>query len=306
MSCRQFDSSSEVIQTYQQLQARNWPQPMAGDERYEERPLYATSLTYVCLNPLTAVRTPRIAAAIASGYCAFVWQLAGAGAWVDADHYHPLLPGRLLFIRSARPFTFHFHRRYEVFSFNLPWMLLQQRGWQIPHGHCLALEPSMATALSELLLNCYSASVDASPRRAQQLEEQLLAALAQQLQPPQLALVGRRQQQLLRVKQLIEQHGTDEQFSLDWLQDAARLSRRYLFKLFEQEPLSLTAYIQRVRLGRAFARLADERYQHLTIQDIALDCTFKTQAHFSRLFRREFQVSPKMIRKALVEAHRLG
>jgi AraC-like DNA-binding protein len=74
-----------------------------------------------------------------------------------------------------------------------------------------------------------------------------------------------------------------------------RISRSQLYRLFE--PLGgVAAYIQEQRLGRAFAELSEATHGHRRIYDIAFDLGFSSEAHFSRIFRRAFGLSPSEVR----------
>ncbi|MBV8190542.1 MAG: helix-turn-helix domain-containing protein [Alphaproteobacteria bacterium] len=73
------------------------------------------------------------------------------------------------------------------------------------------------------------------------------------------------------------------------------LSRSQLYRLFE--PLGgVAGYIQEKRLARAYSEIADLRQSHRRIYDIAFDLGFTSEAHFSRIFRRTFGVSPSDVR----------
>ena len=79
-----------------------------------------------------------------------------------------------------------------------------------------------------------------------------------------------------------------------------RISRTRLYRLFE--PLGgVAAYIQEQRLARAYGELSDPARVHRRIYDIAFDCGFSSEAHFSRVFRRAFGRSPS---EARAMAHR--
>jgi AraC-like DNA-binding protein len=74
-----------------------------------------------------------------------------------------------------------------------------------------------------------------------------------------------------------------------------RISRTQLYRLFE--PLGgVAAYIQEQRLGRAYAQLSDATHGQRRIYDIAFDLGFSSEAHFSRIFRRAFGLSPSEVR----------
>jgi AraC-like DNA-binding protein len=74
-----------------------------------------------------------------------------------------------------------------------------------------------------------------------------------------------------------------------------RISRTQLYRMFE--PLGGVAnYIQERRLRRAHAELCNPAHDHRRIYDIAFNLGFTSEAHFSRLFRATYGLSPSDVR----------
>lgn len=74
-----------------------------------------------------------------------------------------------------------------------------------------------------------------------------------------------------------------------------RISRSTLYRLFE--PLGGVAnYIQEQRLARAHAELSNPAHGHRRIYEIAFELGFSSEAHFSRIFRSTFGLSPSDVR----------
>ncbi|HET6224184.1 MAG TPA: helix-turn-helix domain-containing protein, partial [Dongiaceae bacterium] len=74
-----------------------------------------------------------------------------------------------------------------------------------------------------------------------------------------------------------------------------RISRSQLYRLFE--PLGGVAhYIQEQRLTRACAELCNPAHDHRRIYEIAYALGFSSEAHFSRVFRATFGLSPSEVR----------
>jgi AraC-like DNA-binding protein len=76
------------------------------------------------------------------------------------------------------------------------------------------------------------------------------------------------------------------------------ISTRYLHKLFEAEGQSVAAFIRDRRLEQCRRDLADPEQIHRTVMDIAFQWGFNDAAHFSRIFKRRFGVSPTEYRTA--------
>ena len=74
-----------------------------------------------------------------------------------------------------------------------------------------------------------------------------------------------------------------------------RISRSQLYRLFE--PLGGVAhYIQEQRVTRACAELCNPAHDHRRIYEIAFALGFSSEAHFSRVFRSTFGLSPSDVR----------
>lgn len=74
-----------------------------------------------------------------------------------------------------------------------------------------------------------------------------------------------------------------------------RISRSRLYRLFE--PVGGVAhYIQEQRLARACAELGNPAHDHRRIYEIAYALGFSSEAHFSRVFRSTFGLSPSDVR----------
>ncbi|MFW8583999.1 helix-turn-helix domain-containing protein [Rhizobium beringeri] len=75
------------------------------------------------------------------------------------------------------------------------------------------------------------------------------------------------------------------------------VSRSQLYRQFATSG-GVEAYIRRRRLRRCLLTLCDSRYADRRIGDIAYEMGFADEAHFSRLFRRAFGLSPRGARSA--------
>ena len=285
---------SSVIRTYLQLQAGHFSDYLSAEQSYAEQPLLSTSLTRVAAAPLISIRTAAIAAGIATDYYSLIGLQRGSGYWISEQRQTPLQAGDLIFIHASESFTFHFDRHYEVVSFNLPRWVVDDVP---PHGTVWpGTGDSDGTAhdLVSLMASRYRQMQQGDFRYRQNTEARLLRAVA-----VMAAQQTPKQDSLQLVQQLIRQHAADEALNTDWLGRRSGFSRRYLFKLFSQQPCSLNQFIFRTRLEHAYLGLTDPQALIRPVNDIALSSGFKSQAHFSRLFRQHFSVAPGAIRRQL-------
>lgn len=85
--------------------------------------------------------------------------------------------------------------------------------------------------------------------------------------------------------------------------DVANIARRFnmsrssLYRLFSITGETPKSWIMRRRLILARNQLVDPRHKHLSISTICFRAGFNDAAHFSRLFRQNFGVSPIVYRK---------
>lgn len=80
---------------------------------------------------------------------------------------------------------------------------------------------------------------------------------------------------------------------------AARLgiSARYVHRLFEEEGLSFSAYVQRLRMDQVRGRLVDPRHAHRRIAELAFEAGFRDLSTFNRAFRRYYGETPSATRR---------
>lgn len=98
-----------------------------------------------------------------------------------------------------------------------------------------------------------------------------------------------------RLKAYIDLHLVTSDLTPDALCGAFGISRANLYRLFA--PLGgVAGYVRHRRLDRAESLLRDPANGRRTIADIAYECGFVSDAHFSRAFRQAFGVMPREVR----------
>lgn len=96
---------------------------------------------------------------------------------------------------------------------------------------------------------------------------------------------------VIKAKNEIEAHLAEEEFNVEKLCRLLALSNSQVHrKLSALTGLSATHFIRYVRLIKAKEMMVDSRFK---ISAIALDCGFKDPAYFSRVFKKEFGMTPQ-------------
>jgi AraC-like DNA-binding protein len=131
----------------------------------------------------------------------------------------------------------------------------------------------------------------------------LTAALAARLDREDEVPADTRQQALRRrVHALIEQRLADPALSPRMVADANHISVRYLYKLFEGQHAGVAAWIRTRRLERSRRDLLDPSLAGRPVGSIAARWGLTEPAHFSRLFRAAYGVSPLEYRRTMGRA----
>jgi AraC-like DNA-binding protein len=101
-----------------------------------------------------------------------------------------------------------------------------------------------------------------------------------------------------RIRAVIDERLFDPNLNIESIAAEVGLSPRYVHRLFEAEPITLSAQIWQRRLETAHRALLDTARRRQSITDIAYSVGFKDPAHFSKMFKIRFGDSPRNIRLA--------
>lgn len=99
-------------------------------------------------------------------------------------------------------------------------------------------------------------------------------------------------------RQFIESNLTAPDLTPRHVASALRISPRYLRLLMAEDGETASALILRRRLEECARKLASPLWRDRTITDIALSWGFNSTAHFARVFRERFGMSPRDYRHA--------
>lgn len=132
----------------------------------------------------------------------------------------------------------------------------------------------------------------------------LVPALADQTQPPVMEKKLEPSELYRLVVKLINEQLQDTSLSPSYLASQLNLSVRQLYRLFEEQGETVSRYIQCRRLERVAHDLCAYELSHESITQIAFKWGFFDAAHFSRAFKRHFELSPRDYRMNASMAHR--
>ena len=227
-----------------------------------------------------------------------VFQISGQSTFHQNDRAVQLAVGDVALIDAARPvttcgadgasarwLTVHLPRRFFV----------SHLGFEPQGGASMRSGTSAGRLLYEIALDALErrGSVCAPADSYMQLAVyDLLGSLFAPTDPPPSS--RQTNKLFLRICGLIKDRFGDPDFGPQEVAAEARISLRYLQKLFTQHGSTCSEFIYSLRLDHA-ARLLDRR-ELLSVSEplseIAYACGFRDYAHFSRKFRRRFGHPP--------------
>lgn len=162
----------------------------------------------------------------------------------------------------------------------------------------------LAGHLSQLVRNAESfTSQDAEALAAVSLDL-IAATCAHRLDAGAVLSHESRREALLRlIHDFIRRRLGDPDLTPETIAAAHQISVRHLYNLFQEQGITVAAWIRRSRLEQCRRDLADPRQRSRPIQAIAARWGFANGAHFSRVFRAAYGVSPRDLRLLAAAEH---
>lgn len=215
-------------------------------------------------------------------------------------------PGDFAITRSMTPFTIECHTdedaQHEVLHVIVPAHVLRRYLPQGPRtGFCVPAQGRAFAVAERLFSEVFDDAGELPEHIAQSLVDSALLVLCDAIKergdgaPARQTLSEQRCQDVLRY---IEIHLSDPKLSIATVAKGCGISPRYLSFLLKLHGTSFSTLVWDKRLKTARQWLGDSRPGEASISEIAYKVGFKSPAHFSRMFKRAFSVSPRNYRSA--------
>jgi AraC-like DNA-binding protein len=226
-------------------------------------------------------------------------QTSGQG-YSEQDQRDTILqPGDFILYDSTRPYIFRSEQPFEQLIFKLPRSLLLSRCGQaelITSVRMPGTQHPVSSMVSTYLRTVASSYLHLDPVTQVRVSESTLDLLATALSTVSgiklNEVTSTANVHLERARAFISTHLADPDLTPSLVADNLGISIRYLHKIFEVEGQSVSAMIRKQRLDQCRRDLSDPKQIKRTVMDIAFQWGFNDAAHFSRLFKRHFGMSP--------------
>jgi len=251
----------------------------------------------------TARRTARLVKAAPAGCYKIGLQLRGSSVLIQDGREATLTPGDFTFYDTDRPYTLAFSDPHRMIVLLFPRDMLglpQSRLAGLtatrlpgePGGMATLIGPFLAQ-VADMLDEVDSRGPWAGVRLADNVLDLLATVLTERLDcaPPDPDTAHRAL--MLQITAFIEEHLGDAGLSPAQVAAAHHISLRQLHKLFHSRGTTVAGWIRQRRLERCGHDLRDPRCAARPVAAVGARWGYPDPAHFSRLFKASYGMSPR-------------
>ena len=219
-------------------------------------------------------------------------------------------PGDFVVTRSMTPFTVECITdelsEHEVLHVIVPAHVFRRfMSVDVPTGFCLPAQGRAFALAERILVDIFEDPGRFEDHAVQLLVDSALSVLSAAIRQQETAVPARQtisEKRLQDVLKFIEVHLSDPKLSSTSVATGVGISTRYLSFLLNQHGTPFSTLVWDKRLKVAAQWLASARPGEASISEIAYRVGFKCPAHFSRMFKRTYQMSPRQYRAARLSA----
>lgn len=259
--------------------------------------------TKLTTQPHLVERTPTTIAAGGSGYFKLNMLLSGSGVLVQDGKEVLIRPGDLALYDTSRPYSLMFDdvvsnlvMMFPKDRLSLPTSIVEQLT-AVSLGGDSALGSMVTSMLAQVPATITSLPLHTRGQVAQSGLD-LLEALLSTVLGVDIGVQDPRRMQLEKIYRHIDANLADD-LTPGSIAAAHFMSIRHVHDLFADTDTTVSALIRDKRLERSRSHLLDPALSNRTIASVAADCGFCDPAHFSRVFRARFAISPSQLRRTM-------
>lgn len=277
-----------------------------GDEHFNGR-IVSGQAGYLSLCKLDVtrhrvVRTPTLVRGSDRGYLKVVAQLRGRACFEQKGRHVWLSPGEWSVYDTTDAYAVANPEAVQQLVLMIPKDQLPERHLKL--DELMVQRFSNAGGVARLAWNTMLSAFDELPHMSTPVAEGVADVVAQLVHLTLLERAGRptgqTQREALRdrLKDYVARHLRESDLSIARIAAALNCSRRHLYNALSDEPEGVAGYILSQRLEACRRELAVPAAAGRPVTDVALSWGFNNLAHFSRVFKAAYGVSPSEYRAA--------
>ncbi|MBT0726428.1 helix-turn-helix transcriptional regulator [Rosenbergiella australiborealis] len=166
-------------------------------------------------------------------------------------------------------------------------------------GYSTQLDTEDFNYLTALIDNHVTKAGKITPMMATLGSEMIIASLSEVLLNSETITRTKKaskRRNILAIKDFIRHHLQDSGLTSQMIADHTRLSVNYMNRLLAEDGLSLMKLVWQMRLEESCRLLQKPLANSLQLAEVAWQCGFNSQSHFSQAFRRQYGMTPKQMR----------
>lgn len=280
----------------------------ARSERFDARISSAdaggVAFTEVAATPHLVERTPETIEHGGSGHYKVSLLLSGTSILLQDGKELVMRPGDLSIYDTSRPYSLLFTETFRNLIVMFPKDRLELPGpfaQQLTAESLGAEHPALASVVTDFLSQFPAQLAPLAPRIGTRLAGtslDLIGTLLSSILDADPAQHDPHQVLLQKIYDYIDEHLGAPDLSPGAIAAAHYISTRHLHALFKQADTTVSTWIRERRLERCRADLLDPLLAERAVSAIAARWGFGDAAHFSRVFKAAYGVSPSGLRRA--------
>jgi AraC family transcriptional regulator, positive regulator of tynA and feaB len=266
----------------------------------ERRKVADLEMTLFSSSPISFTKYPLASLSSESRTCIVITQLAGLRRYCQEGKVAVLRKGDTTLIDSARPWFSDCPGDCARLYLRVPRLLLESRLrlGELPYARRISGETGLGAILFHLSTSLYNEAEDLTLDEGTAAIESYLRILAACVGKSKNMARGlsRLSELAARITHYIDVHLTETALSPAEIASAMDISVRHVHRVFSHQGLTVADWIRAERLRRCRDDLSDPRLQSKSITEIAFFWGFNDSAHFSRAFKKQYRICPRVFR----------
>lgn len=257
-----------------------------------------TEIAFIQSNANLIERKPEIPDRIKDRYCFLILQYSGKMLIKYRDDTLFLSEGDIILLDSEEHIAMYPQGLFSHISVHLSREKLFKKDIT-PHHFGKLMSSNMSAHLLKNMLKTISkdnVEIWSSTEDGNAFEDALIALIKPTIHYKNVKAVDSLK---IKAERFILENLSQTNLSPKLVADHLGVSLRHLYRLFNFDHQSVNKYIQMQRLDKIKFELKDTKNKNTSITEICLKWGFGDSAHFSKLFKRIFGVSPSKFRSSL-------